>query len=57
MQCYIKYFGTNSKSNDKVREQIEVLFYNSVDSFAVKLNTKSDDEVIFYKNPIGNTFN
>lgn len=53
----IKYFGTNSKSNGKVREQIEVLFYNSVDSFAVKLNTKSDDEVIFYKNPIGNTFN
>lgn len=53
----IKYFGIDKKSTDEVRNQIEVLFYNSKDSFAVKLHTKNNDEVILYKNPKGNTFN
>ena len=53
----IKYFGIGEESNDEVRDQIEVLFYKDKDSFAVKLITKTNDEVIFYKNPIGNTFN
>ena len=52
----IKYFGINSNSSDEVREQIEVLFYNSRDDFALKLKTKSKDEVIFYKSPKGDTF-
>ena len=53
----IKYFGVNSKSNSEVFNQIKVLFYNSSDDFAVKLITKDNDEVIFYKNPTGETFN
>lgn len=53
----IKYFGINSNSSDDVRNQITVLFYNSKDDFAIKLATKSDDEVILYKNPKGQTFN
>ncbi len=53
----INYFGIDSKSNDSVRKQIEVLFYNSDDDFAIKLKTKSNDEVILYKNPKGNNFN
>lgn len=53
----IKYFGINKKSNDKVRGQIEVLFYNNKDNFAIKLHTKNGDEVILYKNPKGSTFN
>ncbi len=53
----IKYFGIDNDSNDSVRKQIEVLFYNSNDDFAIKLKTKSDDEVILYKNPKGTTFN
>ena len=52
----IKYFGINSNSSDEVRGQIEVLFYNSRDDFALKLRTKSKDEVIFYKSPKGETF-
>lgn len=53
----IKYFGIGVNSTDEVREQIEVLFYKNKDNFAIKLNTKTNDEVIFYKNPAGNTFN
>ncbi len=53
----IKYFGIDDDSNEKVRDNLGVLFYNSRDDFAIKLKTKSDDEVIFYKNPKGSTFN
>lgn len=52
----IKYFGVNKNSKEAVRKQIEVLFYNSKDDFAVKIKTKDNDEVIFYKNPEGETF-
>ena len=52
----IKYFGIDSKTKDIVGEQIEILFYNSKDEFAILINTKNNDEVIFYKNPEGNTF-
>ena len=53
----VKYFGTISDSSSEAREQIEVLFYDDRDNFAVKLHTKNGDEVIFYKNAIGDTFN
>lgn len=53
----IKYFGINKKSTDEVRNQIEVLFYNTKDDFAIKLHTKSNDEVILYKSSKGSTFN
>lgn len=45
----IKCFGINEKTDDSVRKQVEVLYYNSKDDFAVKLLTKSDDEVIISK--------
>ena len=54
----IKYFGIKKNSeSDELRNQVEVLYYNSKDDFAVKLNTKQEDEVILCKNPKGNTFN
>lgn len=53
----IKYFGLTNKSTNKQREQLEVLFYNSEEDFAIKIHTKSNDEVIFYKNPVGKSFN
>ncbi len=53
----IRYFGIDDDSNEKVRDNLSVIFYNSRDDFAIKVKTKSDDEVIFYKNPKGNTFN
>ena len=52
----VRYFGINTKSGEKVRSQIRVLFYNNSDEFAVSVTTKNNDEVIFYKNPNGDTF-
>lgn len=52
-----KYFGIDNNTDDSVGNQIDVLYYNSKDDFAVLINTKTNDEVIFCKNPNGNTFN
>lgn len=40
-----------------VGNQITVLYYNSKDDFAIIVNTKTDDEVIFCKSPNGSNFN
>ena len=42
----VRYFGINGRTKDQVREQVEVLYYNSEDDFALKIQTKSDDEII-----------
>lgn len=54
----VKYFGIkNDSKSDELRKQVEVLYYNSKNDFAIKLKTKQEDEVILCKNPKGNTFN
>ena len=54
----VKFFGINANNNnEELRDQVEVLYYNSKDDFAIKLDTRQDDEVILCKNPQGNTFN
>ena len=54
----ISYFGiTASNENEELRNQVQVLYYNSKDDFAIKLKTKQEDEVILCKNPNGDTFN
>ena len=53
----VEYFGIDGSTDNEVGKQIEVLYYNSQDDFAVILETKSGDEVIFCKNPEGKTFN
>lgn len=53
----IKYFGIKSRDKDELRKQVNVLYYNSEDDFAIKLNTKQEDEVILCKNPEGKYFN
>ena len=53
----VKYFGIDKSTKNSVGNQIKVLYYNSKNDFAILINTKTDDEVIFYKNPIGNNFN
>ena len=53
----VEYFGIDSKTKDSVGKQIEVLYYNSKEDFAILINTKTNDEVIFCKSPKGNTFN
>ena len=53
----VKYFGIKSSDKDELRRQVNVLYYNTEDDFAIKLNTKQVDEVILCKNPEGKTFN
>jgi hypothetical protein len=39
----------DSSNNPIASKNVEVLFYNSEDDFAIKLNTKEGEEVILYK--------
>lgn len=47
----------DESTKNSVGNQIDVLYYNSKDDFAIIVNTKTDDEVIFCKSPQGKTFN
>lgn len=53
----VQYFGIDENTEDSVGNQITVLYYNSKDDFAIIVNTKTDDEVIFCKSPNGSNFN
>ncbi len=54
----VKYFGISKENkNSSLREQVDVIYYNSKEDFAIKLKTKQEDEVILCKNPKGSTFN
>lgn len=52
----VKYFGINTDTDEQVRNQVMVLYYNSKEDFAIKLLTKSNDEVIIAKGNNSNTF-
>ena len=50
------YFGVNKKTDNDVRTNIKVLFYNNPKDFAVVLSTKNNDEVYLYKNSANKNF-
>ena len=52
----VNYFGFETDAKEKMREQVDILFYKNDDNFAIKLKTSTNDEIIFYKNPEGSTF-
>lgn len=52
----VKYFGINYESSEELFSQVDVLYYNSEEDFAVLLNTKEGDEVILSKGENGNTY-
>lgn len=52
----VEYFGIDKDTKNSVGNQITVLYYNSKDDFAILINTKTDDEVIFCKSPKGDNF-
>ena len=45
----VNYFGINNKSEHQLRKNVDVLFYNSENDYAVKLLTKENEEVILFK--------
>ena len=53
----IEFFGIETDETGSLRSQVQVLYYESKDDFAIKLKTKQNDEVILCKNPEGSTFN
>lgn len=53
----IEYFGVDKNSREELGKQLKVLYYNSQDDFAILVQTQTNDEVIFCKNPKGNNFN
>lgn len=52
----VKYFGIDSSTDEAVRNQVEVLYYNSSSDFAIKLKTKQNDEVIISRGNTENNF-
>lgn len=51
----IKYFGFKD-NKESYKNQINIIYYNNEDDFAIKLTTTSNDEIIINKNPKGDTF-
>ena len=45
----VKCFGVDSSNNPIASKNVEILFYNSENDFAIKLKTKEGEEVILYK--------
>lgn len=52
----VKYFGINNTTENEVRQQVEVIYYNNSEDFALRLLTKEADEVIITKGTNGETF-
>ncbi len=52
----VKYFGIKANSDRKLAKNVDVLFYNSYEDFAVKLLTKDKDEVLLYRTNDDKTF-
>lgn len=51
-----KYFGAYRSADKKLRENVNVLFYNSPDEYAVRLLTKEKEDVILFRTDRNDSF-
>ena len=52
----VKYFGIDKKSENKLKKNVDVLFYNSADEYAVKLFTKENEEIVLLRTDNDDSF-
>lgn len=52
----VKYFGIDKDSDKKLRENVDVLFYNSNNEYAVKLLTKENEEILLFRTDKNDSF-
>lgn len=52
----VKYFGIEKNSDSKLYDQVEVLYYNAENDFAIILNTKEGEQVILCRGAEGGNF-
>lgn len=53
----VKYFGINNQSDEILNENVEVMFFEyGNDEFAVKLNSKENEEIILYRTNKNDSF-
>ena len=52
----VKYFGIDEESKAKLYSQVDVLYYNNTNDFAVILNTKENEQVILARGAKGDNF-
>ena len=52
----VDYFGIDESTDSSVRNQVDVLYYENNNNFAVKLNTKTNDEIILARKNNGINF-
>lgn len=45
----LQYFGLDSQTNKNAFKQVNILFYNSTNDFAIEINTKEGEQVILYR--------
>lgn len=50
-----RYFGAKASSEKQIKNQVNILYYENEDDFAIVLHSKTDD-IIFVKNPLQDNF-
>ena len=45
----VKYFGIDSLTNKSVDKQLDVLYYENEDDFAIEIETKTDDKIVLVR--------
>lgn len=51
-----EYFGINKYSDNSLRNNVKILYYNSAEDFAIMLKTNKNEEVYLYKNSSNKPF-